>query len=127
MDGIVYEACQIQKEELEKNDTLEIEDFTYYKFTIYENDNKNLRIQNIFKQQNYNNLLFYINSNISEDFKLVSENIEYSPKLVYFENNNRISNKLVFMIAFENLKVKNENTIIYNDNIFNNGTIKINI
>lgn len=112
---------------MEKNDTIKIEDFTYFKFTIYENDNKNLRVQNVFKQQNYNNLLFYINSKISEDFKLISENKEYKPKLVYFENNNRISNKLVFMLAFENLKLNSENTIIYNDNIFNNGTIKINI
>ncbi len=106
-------------------DSVELADLLYYKFTISEEKNQN-QIQNLFTQSNYNKLLSYINSNIQNDFIKQGSVNEFHPVQVFFESNNRISNKLVFLVAFEKETKTEETTIVFNDNIFNNGILKFN-
>jgi hypothetical protein len=124
IDNICYEVNILPKEFLEKNDTIKMADLLYIKFTVYEEKN-NMRIQEVFKQANYNSLLYYINTKISDDFKIVQDSKEISPVQVHFENNNRIANKLVFLIAFEKPIINKDILLTFNDNIFNNGIIKL--
>ena len=126
VDNICYEVSLLPKEFLEQNDTVSIADLIYLKLTVYEEKNT-MRIQELFKQANYNKLLYYVNSRITNDFSLIQSEKAYNPIQVYFENNNRIGNKLVFLLAFEkkDLNMSDDIVLRFNDNIFNNGFIQL--
>lgn len=124
INNICYTLRYISKEE-NKNGVIEPADLFYYKLTISEEEKTTHKISELYLQTNYNRLLYYINSNIKNDFKIIKNEKENYPVQVYFESNNRISNKLIFMIAFEK-PIEHEGDFIveFNDNIFNNGKIK---
>lgn len=121
---ICYEVNSISKELLQQNDSNEIADLYYFKLTIYEVKNNN-KIQELFNQINYNKLLFYANTRIKNDITLTIGELIKTPLQIHFENNNRVSNKLVFMIAFEKEITTNNSEVLlsFNDNIFNNGIL----
>lgn len=106
---------------------IEQADLLYYRFIISENDKAAKQITELYQQSNYNKLLYYINKNIQSDFKAIINEKETDPVQVYFESNNRITQKLVFLLAFEKPVENSGNlTVEFNDNIFNNGKIKFN-
>lgn len=127
INNISYTLSYTTKEESKNKSTnsLEPADLFYYKLTISEEEKKSHKITDLYLQSNYNKLLYYINKNIQNDFKTIIKEKECVPVLVYFESNNRMTKKLVFMLAFEKPIEKEGDLIVeYNDNIFNNGKIK---
>lgn len=106
-------------------DSVELADLLYYKFTISDESGSN-QIRNLFDPSNYNKLLFYINGSIQNDFQVENDIRVFQPVQVFFESNNRLANKLVFLLAFEKEKKTDYTTIVFNDNILNNGILKFN-
>lgn len=105
-----------------ETDSVELADLDYYRFTISE-EKVSGKIRNLFQQSNYNKFLYYVNKNIENDFKSKKGAMELSPVQVFFESNNRLANKIIFLLAFEKGKRNEETVIMFNDNIFNNGLI----
>lgn len=123
-----YELTYMPKKgmEVQDKDSIKIADLAYYKLTITD-ESKQGKIADFYRPSNYNKLLFYINKNIQGDFTSQYDEKEISPIQVYFENSNKINQKLVFLLAFEKFSPQCENVLIqFNDNIFNNGLIKFN-
>ncbi|MDO9000246.1 MAG: hypothetical protein Q7W45_10815 [Bacteroidota bacterium] len=120
MDGIVYEVMPF------KNDTSSDDETSSFKFVISEKK-AGTKIQDYFKPSNYNKLLFYINKNLNADFKLKINEKDVYPIMVHFEPNMRMTNKLVFLIAFEKNNFNDNVSFEFNDNLFNNGNIKFKI
>ena len=105
-----------------QHDSVELADLDYYRFSISE-EKINGKIADLFKPSNYNKLLYYLNRNIESDFKSIRGTDELAPVQVFFESNNRISNKIIFLLAFEKNRKSKESIIVFNDNIFDNGFI----
>lgn len=127
INHISYTLCYNSKNDNKSSDkdSLEPADLLYYKLTISDEEKESNKISELYLQSNYNKLLYYINKNIEFDFKTILNGKEYNPVLVYFESNNRMTKKLVFMLAFEKPKEIDGDLIVeFNDNIFNNGKIK---
>jgi hypothetical protein len=122
MNGIKYELHYVPKESFQDP---AIADLAYYKLVISE-ETHNGKINELFKQQNYNKLLYYINSSLNKDLAGYYDNQQSKLVQVYFESNNRMSKSLVFMLAFEKSKNSDKTfSFAFNDNIFNNGPIKL--
>lgn len=127
INNISYNLQFCPKEENKKksDDFIELADLFYYKLTISEENKASQKIAELYLQSNYNKLLYYVNQNIQSDFKTIVNKKELTPVQVYFESNNRITQKLVFLLAFEKpLEKDGDLTVEFNDNIFNNGKIK---
>lgn len=121
---ISYELMVIPKEEM-VHDEIKPADLMYFKLSICDQSENSKNISSLFLQSNYNKLLFYINQQINSDFEMENSDGNNYPIQVFFENNNRIAKKLVFLIAFEKYKKEQNNfTITFNDKIFNNGKVK---
>ena len=128
IDNIKYQVEYFDMHTLKSNvqDSLyKMEDLHYYRISISE-DKKEGRMKDLFKAGNYNKLLSYVNERINKDFKQFAGTDETFPVMVHFEPNYKITNTLVFMVAFEKVKGINDLTMEFNDNIFNNGTVKFN-
>lgn len=125
VNDVVYNLSFCPREMMTSDTSIEAADLFYYRFVISETDKQAKRISELYLQSNYNKLLFYINQNIQGDFKTFINNKEQNPVQVYFESNNRITQKLVFLLAFEKpIEQDGDLTVEFNDNIFNNGKIK---
>lgn len=126
VNEIVYSLEFYTKAQLEKIDKeIEQADLLYYKLVISENDKASMRIAELYQQKNYNQLLYYVNQNIQGDFKIIVNGKVSNPVQVFFENNNRITKRLVFLIAFEKPVDQTGDAVVeFDDNIFNNGKIK---
>jgi hypothetical protein len=120
MEDIHYQIDYLP--DYSKDNLIQMADLDYYRFTISEEKGIG-KIRELFKPSGYNKLLFYINKNIENDFKGVYGESELSPVQVYFESNNKLANKIVFLLAFEKNQKADETTIVFNDNIFNNGIL----
>lgn len=128
IEGIAYKVDYLPnyKDQAYSIDSIKLADLDYYKFTIQELKGSE-RVRKLFSPKNYNNLLYYVNKNIESDFKIIYNEKEITPVQVYFESNNRLADKITFLVAFEkNTTSCEEIGIVFNDNIFNNGLIKFN-
>lgn len=123
MNNIVYELYPYKADSLNtQNQT------TTFKLVIKEKEKKGL-INSLYSPSNYNKLLFYANEQLSGDIKLMTGDGSTNAKLILFEPNMRMTNSLIFLIAFDKIAAKDieDATFEYNDNLLNNGLIKFNL
>ena len=112
--------------EVTDNDSIKVADLAYYKLTICEEKSSG-KLAGLFNRSTYDQFLFYVNKNLEKDFISLYDQKEIRPVQVYFETNNQMTNKLVFMLAFEKIPNETEDVVVeFNDNIFKNGLVKFN-
>jgi hypothetical protein len=119
MNNIVYELSPY-KGDSSKTKTCA------FRFVLHEKENKG-KLAEWYKPVNYNKLLFYVNRQLTADLKIKQSEKEFSPVMIYFEPNVQMTNKLVFLIAFDNVELNDNSTFEFDDNLFSNGTIKFSI
>lgn len=90
-----------------------------------EQDNDNRVKLSVFNKEIYGNLLGYANTELIKDIHLVQGNDTLSCALVHMEPANSIQPVLRLALAFNGVDTaKKECTLIFNDNLFNNGPLK---
>ena len=119
MNNIVYELMPYKSDNPKQNNCT-------FKFVISEKMYKG-KIADWYKPANYNKLLFYINKQLTTDFTLKQDDNESVPAMIYFEPNLQMTNKMIFLIAFDNVKLDDDTYFEFNDYLFINGKIKFNI
>lgn len=125
MNQVKYDLYYIPKEAFNNpKDSLKTADLVYCKLVLSEEKNTG-KIDELFQQKNYNKLLYYINTAMAGDITGYYDGMRNQPVQIFFESNNRIAKKLVFLIAFKpfNNTVKTF-SLAFDDKIFNNGPIK---
>lgn len=126
INDVKYELHRVPKSVFETSDkdSIYAADLAYYKLII-SGSTGNSKIDEMYKQSNYNKLLYYVNSGMAEDLISYYDNKESKPVQVYFETNNRMSKKMVFLLAYEKQKESDKTFLFsFNDKIFNNGPVK---
>lgn len=110
------------------------EGLEYFTFKItHHNSNNEILKKDIASQAEYNNRILYCSFDMQKDLKIVTDkNDTVKCTLFHFERHYDATPFCTFQIAFEkdklyqNNKIVKEWTLIFNDNLFNNGLIKLN-
>jgi hypothetical protein len=117
IDNIQYEVSSMETQN---------KDLITFKLVISEPESAK-RIKEYYKPANYNLLLQYCNQKVKDDLSLVNDKESYAPVMVQFEPNMKITNRLIFLVAFNKVTSKEDVIFQYDDNLFNNGIVKFNI
>lgn len=78
----------------------------------------------IYKPELFGRLIDYASIELASDFKLVQGRDTLPCAFVYLEPANSLQPVIRLSLAFENVKRSSDCTLIFNDNLFNNGQLK---
>lgn len=126
-----YVAClEMKKNSLSAKElseiTSELGEYLYFDFTInILNYNNEFLKYNLIDDNQYQEKVKYCAFEMKKDIKLINGNDTLSCVLFHFERAFNIVSQGTFLLAFENLKNKNERvSFVYFDKLFNSGSIK---
>lgn len=81
----------------------------------------------VFDKETYGNILGYANTELQKDFSLEGFESQNICAMAHIESSNSVQPVLRLVLAFGSVsKMEHGFTVVYNDNIFNNGPIKFN-
>lgn len=99
----------------------EFQNGIYIQFVVDRNDGNNAILNGLQSQQEYANMVFYLNTSLQEDFKLRNSNgMKVEPLSVSFDNTYGMSNAALFNLVFPKNILENSNYIEleYTDKVF---------
>lgn len=104
----------------------ELNELQYFIFSIENNKSgKELLKYGLENEIEYQARLDYFSFRMQDDIKLIDGSDTLSCELFHFERTFDLSPRLVFNVAFKNLKTNNSKVFAFNDFIFKNGAINL--
>lgn len=104
----------------------EFDDKMEFIFVIEDPDRNSQRVKStVFDKARYSSILSYANSELRNDFMLMTERDTLYCSLAHLEAANSVQPLLRLVIGFQSIHpLDKEFTLVYDDHIFNNGPVK---